>query len=81
MAWSSSQAFAYDAETNLTLAENSSPEAWFAPHPDMTMSNPTSLMDTLAGGWGVDATINPALLTQCHVSTDISAYDAPMQQP
>lgn len=81
MACSSSRAFAYDDEANLTLAEISSYEGWVASYSDLTMSNPTSSMDTLAGGSGVDATIDPALLTQCYVSNDISACDAPMPQP
>jgi len=77
MAYSPSRAFAYDDESNLTVAEISSSEERVASYPDLTMSNPTSSMDTLAGGWGVDATINPALLTQ---RNDISANDASMQQ-
>lgn len=81
MAFSPSRAFAYNDEANLTFAEISSSEEWIAPHPDLTLSNPTLPMDTLASGWGVDATINPALLTQHYVSSDISAYDAPMQLP
>ncbi len=81
MACSPSRAFAYDDEDDLTPAEISSSEEWVASNSDFTMSNPTSSMDTLAGGWGVDATIDPALLTQRYVSSDISAYDPPMQQP
>lgn len=81
MAYSPSRASTYDDGTNLTLAEISSSEEWVASYPDLTMSNPTSSMDTLAGGWGFDATINPALLTQRNVSSDISANDASMQQP
>ena len=81
MACSPSWAFAYDDEANLTLAEISSSEEWVASYSDLTMSNPTSSVDTLAGGSGVEATIDPALLTQPYVSSDISAYDAPMQQP
>ena len=81
MAGSSSRAFDYDDEANLTLAEISSSGQWVASYSDLSMSNPMSLMDTLAGGWGVDATIDPALLTQRYVSSDISAYDTPMQQP
>jgi hypothetical protein len=74
-------AFTYDDEASLTLAEISSSQEWVASYSDLTMSNPTSSMDTLAGSWGVEATIDPALLTQHHVSCDISAYDTPMQQP
>ncbi len=81
MACSPSRAFAYDDEANLTLAEISSSEQWVASYSDLPMSNPTSSMDTLAGGWGVDATIDPALLTQRYVPSDILAYDSPMQQP
>lgn len=81
MACSPSRAFAYDDEANLALAEISSSEEWVASYSDLTMSNPTSSMDTLAGGWGVDATIDPALLTQRYGSSDISACDAPMPQP
>jgi len=76
-----SRAFANDDEANLTFAEISSSEEWVASYPDLTMSNPTLSMDTLAGGLGVDATINPALLTQHYVSSDVSGYDPPMQQP
>jgi hypothetical protein len=81
MTCSPSRAFAYDGEANLTLAEISSSEEWVASYSDLTMPNPTSSMAILAGGWEVDTTINPALLTQRYVSSDISAYDAPMQQP
>jgi hypothetical protein len=81
MACSPSRALAYDGETNPTLAEISSSEEWVASYSDLTMPNPTSSMAILAGGWEVDATIDPALLTQRHVSSDISAYDAPIQQP
>ena len=81
MACSPSRAFAYDDEANLTLTEINFSEEWVASSSDLTMSNPTSSMDTLAGGWGVDATIDPALLTQRYISSDVSAYDAPMQQP
>jgi hypothetical protein len=81
MTCSPSWAFAYDDEANLTLAGIGSSEEWIASYSDPTMSNPTSSRNTLAGGWGVDATIDPALLTQRYVSSDISAHDAPMQQP
>jgi hypothetical protein len=81
MACSPGRAFDYDDEANPTFAEIGSSEECATSYPDLTMSNPTLPRDTLAGGWGVDATINPALLTQHYVSSDISAYDAPMQQP
>lgn len=81
MAGSPSRALAYDDEANLALAEIGSSEEWAASYSDLTMSNPTSSMDTLTGGWGVDATIDPALLTQPCISSDISTYDAPMRQP
>ncbi len=81
MACSPNRAFASDDEANLTLAEISSSEKWVTSYADLTMSNSTRLMDTLAGDWGVDATIDPALLTQRYVSSTNSAYDAPMQQP
>lgn len=81
MAWSPSRAYAYDDEANLTFAEISSSEEWGASCSYLTMSNPTLSRDTLAGGWGVDATIDPALLRQDYVSSDISTHDAPMQQP
>ena len=81
MARPPSRAFAYDDEANLTLAQISSSEEWVAPYSDLTMPNPTSSMAILAGGWELDATIDPALLTQRYVSSDISAYNGPMQQP
>ena len=81
MACSPSWTFDYGDEVTLTLTEISSSEEWVASYSDLTMSNPTSSMDTLAGGWGDDATIDPALLTQRYVSNDISPYDVPMQQP
>ena len=81
MAYSPSQTLAYDDEANPTIAETSTSEEGVASNSDLTMFNPTSLMDPLAGGWGVDATIDPALLTQRYVSSDVSAYNAPMQQP
>lgn len=81
MACSPSRAFTYDGEANLNFAEISSSEEWLASYSDLIMSNPTFSMDTLASGGGTDATINPALLTKHYVSSDISRYDAPMQQP
>lgn len=81
MAFSPSWPFAYNDEANLTFTEISSSEEWSTPYSHLTLSDPPLPMDTLASGGGVDATINPALLTQHYVSSDISAYDAPMQQP
>jgi len=81
MACSPSRAFAYDDEANLALAEISSSEECVTSYSDLAMSNPTSSMGTLAGGLGVDGTIDPALLTQRDVSSDICPYDATMQQP
>jgi hypothetical protein len=81
MTGSPSRVFAHDDEANLTLTEISSSEEWSASYSDLIMSYPTSSIDTLAGGWAVDATIDPALLTQRNISNAISAYDAPMQQP
>lgn len=81
MACSPSRAFAYDGEADLTLADISSSEGWVASYSDLTTPNPTSSMATLAWGWEVDATINPALLAQPSVSSDISTYGTPMQQP
>ena len=78
MACSPSWDSVYHDEANLTFAETSSSEEWAASSSYPTMSNPTLSMDTLTGGWGADATIDPALLTQHY---DMSAYDAPMQQP
>jgi hypothetical protein len=77
---SPSWAFAYHDEANLTLAEINSSEERVASY-NLTISNPTSSVDTLAGGWEFDATIDPALLTQQYVSSASSAYDASMQQP
>lgn len=81
MACSPGWAFAYDNEANLTLAEVGSSEEWVASYSDLTISDPTPRMDTVAGGWVVDATTDPALLTQRYVSSDISTFGAPMQQP
>lgn len=81
MAYSLSPVLAYDDEANLTLAEISSSEGRVTTYSSLIMSNPTSSIDPLAGDWGFDTTINPALLTQGYVSSGILAYDAPMQQP
>lgn len=81
MAWSPSWASAYDGEANLTVAEIISSEEWATSYQDPAMSNATSKMDRPAPGWGHDATIDPALLLQQHVSADIPAYDTPVQQP
>ena len=85
MAYSPSRAFVDNDEENLTQAEISYSKEWDASHSNLTMSNPTLSIDILAGGAAaggvVDATIDPALLTQRDVSNDILAYDAPVQQP
>jgi hypothetical protein len=81
MAFSPSWAFASDEEANLTFTEISSLEEWVVSNSDLTMSNPTLSRDTHSGGLEVDATINPALLTQHYVSSDISTHDAHIQQP
>jgi len=81
MAPSPSRAFAYDDEANLAIAEIGSYEEWVASYSDLTMSDPTSSTNAPADGWGVEATIDPALLTQRYVSSAVSAYDTPMQQP
>lgn len=80
MAYSPSRAFAYNGESNLIFEETSSSEQWGVSHSDVAMSNPTLSTDTLAGGWGFDGTIDPALLTQRNVLSDIRTHDAPMQQ-
>jgi hypothetical protein len=81
MAWSPSQAFSYDDEVNQDFVQIGSSEEEVTPYSDLTMSNPTLPMYTFADGSEVDATIDPALLTNHHVSSDISAHDAPIQQP
>ena len=82
MAYSPSQVLADDDdELNLPLAETSASEECATSYSDLIFSSGTSSIDTLEDGWGVDATIDPALLTQGYGWNAISAYDAPMQQP
>lgn len=80
MAFSPSRTFDYNDEDDLTFAEISSYEEWVAFYSDLAMSDSISSMGTLARGWAVDGTIDPPLLTQHPVSSNVSAYNAPMQQ-
>ena len=66
-------------------AEIPLPEDWASSYlSDPMISNSTSWMDKAAGGWEVDPSFNPALLTpQLYDSTAISVVnsDSPIQQP
>lgn len=81
MTYSPSRAFAsYEADL-MRGARITSAEEWAACHSEPVMPNPTSTMDTIVGGWPVDATIDPSLLTQSYVSSESFAYETHMQQP
>lgn len=80
MAWPPTLGLACDDEANPALADINSDE-WVASYPNNSMSNLTSSADTYAVDWPVDATIDPTLLTQRHISNDNFAYDAYLQQP
>jgi hypothetical protein len=80
MAYIPRQGYIYDDDAEMTLPDIS-PLEEFASYTDPTTSYPAPLMDTLNGGWSPDATIDPALLNQCHVSGDVLAYGGPMQLP
>ena len=80
MAFSPNPALDYDEEASLTFAELDYSEEPLSFYSDQTMSNQASYMDGLSGGWEADTTINPALLTQHYVASDIQAYDASIQQ-
>lgn len=81
MACPPNQALVCDDEANPTLAGINFSEGRVASYSNLAMSNLTSSADTYAFGWAVDATIDPALLTQPCVSSDSSAYNAYLQQP
>ena len=80
MAFSPNPALGYDDEASLTFAELDYSGEPVSSYSDQTMSNLTSYADRISGEWEADATIDPALLTQNYVASDISAYDASIQQ-
>jgi hypothetical protein len=65
-------------------AETSLPEEWATSYLyDPTIFNPISWMDRAAGGWGIDPSFQPALLTQPYgpSANAVVGPDSPMQLP
>lgn len=80
MTCSSSRALAYDNEGHLTFDDITSFEECVASYSTLTMSKPDLSGDLFAYG-GIEETINPALLMQKSVLSDIPTHNTPMQQP
>ncbi len=81
MAFSSSQDFASDNEATLAFANIGSAQQWVPYYSDLTAASPAQSVDTLASGWGMDATIDPSLLNLRNGPCGTSVYDTPMQRP